>query len=609
MKRRTKDVNRTARKNRRPARVPTYEDCLTHFFDSIDYSSSHEKPQRLPAAEKLKLRRFDHQPERLTLAAYRRIIRKLWDQNLPGLQALGKPQADMLEEEIREILRRCENLLLQLTIGHADARQVRWSLCVRFFVPWIALRMAFRLRHRPQNEFDDGEHWFLPPTSRKKIGSCFMWVVDQHVRKRSDKSQEALARRLCATQKAGDTSDAAKNLGRDFSRYRKGDCTPSDARLAFIQKGCPQTPGLLARMVLARAIDRNVQDAIRAFGHDHALKLVTFFRVSFDHFARLLQRLDAEFPKDDERAWLYLQSQTYSGSTPFEADRYYPLTDPYMNQLAQKISTELQNADEHGRLAYVPTLRSDFGKGKFAPVRSNPLPDGIHEAVRNGDFALAVTASQAAFTSESRNTEEAARIGGLFSHMALSAYDPATANCALTPSENDAPQVLNEAARLLGLAYDQTEGVQKVKYGIMYLRFLLAPHRPKTKAERPLARKLLHVAARFYRESGREGSSMFLHGCLLWLEGNEKRAVRAFMKAAKYGRASFAELDWIRLFQYAPSLAAKTSKRALKRFLKLSEHEGVLYREGSPRTNLLEMELREQANTPKPQITFVLFPD
>jgi hypothetical protein len=339
------------------------------------------------------------------------------------------------------------------------------------------------------------------------------------------------------------------------------------------------------------------------------LKLVTFFRLSFDHFRQLLQRHDAELPNDDERAWQFLGCQCYTGNTPFEADRYYPLTEIYPYGLAQKISSELQDADRNGRLAYVPTTRSDFSKGEFTFAGGDPLPDEIHEALRTKNFAEMIRASQSIFTSQSHKAAEAARVADFFSQLALVAYDPAPARCALTPPESDAPKVLSEAARLFGLAYDRADGVQKVQFGIRHLRFLLAPQRPKAQCERRLARKLYRVAAKFYRESGHAGSSMFLLGCLLWLEGNEKRGVRAFLTGVECGRAAFDEYDWIHLLRYAPLLAKRTSnKRALNKFLKVSELEGVLYREPSPRTNLLEKELRQRTDAGDFEITFKPFP-
>jgi hypothetical protein len=102
---------------------------------------------------------------------------------------------------------------------------------------------------------------------------------------------------------------------------------------------------------------------------------------------------------------------------------------------------------------------------------------------------------------------------------------------------------------------------------------------------------------------------MFLLGCLLWLEGNEKRAMGAFLRAVECGRASFDGYDRIHLLRYAPILARRTSnKRALNKFLKVSELEGVRYGEPSPRTNLLEKELRQHVNAESLQFTFKPFP-
>jgi len=171
----------------------------------------------------------------------------------------------------------------------------------------------------------------------------------------------------------------------------------------------------------------------------------------------------------------------------------------------------------------------------------------------------------------------------------------------------EALPLLDEAARLLGVAHKHAKGVQKTRYGIELLRFLLQPHRPKAKAERPLAWRLYRVAAEFYQASGRNGSSEFLHGCLLWLEGNEEQAMRAFSKAAKFGRASCGE-DWIWLLRFAPILARKVSKRALDRFLKVSELEGVLHGESSPKANLFAKELRQHTEVSDFQIPFKPFP-
>lgn len=608
MKHVTTGRKKRGRWQRQPGRVPTYEECLMFILDSIHYDSGNTKRQCVSATNKRRLRQFDHDPGSLGVGAYQDIVRDIMDQYSSGLQDLGKRHADIFEDELKAFLRRFENLLLSLTIGRADARQVRWSLCVRFFVPWVALRIAFGLRHKASDQFKTGPHWFLPSMTDRRIGSCFVRVIDREVQK-SGETGAALTLRLCGHSTAGDRTNLAQSLGRDFRRYRAMNGTASDLTVNTILKACSETPDLQAKLVVARAIDRVVQAAIKSFGTNHALKLLRFFRLTFGHFRQMLSGLDAELPKDDERAWLFLQSRTFTGNTPFDSERCHPLTDPYLHELGRRISTELQNADKTGRLARVPTTGAAFGKGRFDFQFGDPLPDEIHEAVRKSDFAAALRVSQSLFTSESKNVADAVRIGELFADMGLSACDPLAVHNILTPPTTYAPQVLDEAARLLGLAHEQAAASKKAPHAIRYLRFLLTPHRPKSKAERPLARKLYRVAANYYLASGHGGSSMFLLGCLLWLEGNEKRAMRAFLKAAKSGRATFEGHDWIKLLEYGPVLANKISnKRALRRFLKVSELEGVLHREPTMRTNFLEKKLRTHGEVAKFQFAFVPFP-
>lgn len=604
MKRTGKSTKKSVRGKLRSGRVPTYEEFLTFLLDSVAFDPDGRLSSNcISATKKRRLRRFDRNPRGLDVSAYKGIVRKLLDQHKPGIRALGKPWAEILEDELRQMMGRYEQLVLSLSAGNANARQVRWSLCVRFFVPWAALRIAFRLRHSPPQSAR-ADRWFVLHANGKHISSCFMEIIDGQVRHNSE-TDTALALRLQKGQ-AGDKEDLAKSLTRDFRRYRTSSGTASDPTLNAIIKA---TPNLRAKLVLARAIDRMVQGARKAFGAYQTVKLVKFFRISFDHFTQLLRQLHAELPSDEELAWQALQSQTFTGNTPFEADRYWPLTDIYLHGLARKISAELQKAKNDGRLAYVPTSQKKFREGAFELSGWTPIPDGIHEGVRSGDYRAAVNASQSIVTNRSPNPKQMASIADFFSHTALMAYDPDTSRCALVPIESDLPYVLEEAGRLFDLAFQKAKGVEKTEFGIKHLRFLLAPQRPKTKAERPLAWRLYRVADKFYRESGRSGSSKYLLGCLLWLEGNEKRAVQAFLSAIEEGRASFAEYDWIHLLRYAPILARRTSsKRGLNRVLKISELEGVLHRESAPKTSLLEKELRQRGQAEIFELTVKPFP-
>lgn len=464
----------------------TFEQCLIQILDSIEVSS--QKPGGKLHAEKQKLRQFDHHPDRLTLPAYWKIVNKLLERTLTDNPILNASQP-LFEAELREGLKRFEHLLLQITLGHASARQFRWTLCTRFFVPWAALRIAFRLRHRQSQQSDAVDCWFIPPVRRGKIGSCFMQILDGQLRHKAE-TDEAFARRLCQKQQIGDPIDAAKNLCRDFRRYRAGESTATGASIMRILKSYADDPAQCAKLVMARAIDWHVQDAIEAFNETQALKLVKYYKLSFDHFQHLLRRLDAELPKDDQQAWDALQSQTFTGNTPFEAERYHPLTVPYLNSLAKKISAELERVGRYGNLPDIPTTRSEFNKGRFTGLNYQGLPLRIAEAVQKADFAGVVAASQSLCPSTSSRPAEAARLGNFFAHLGLDAFRADTAGNGLIRSENEAVLVLNEALRLFRLVHIKSRGNAKTMAAICLLRFLLQPHRPKKKEEREMARKL-----------------------------------------------------------------------------------------------------------------------
>ena len=582
----------------------TFEQCLIQILDSIEVSF--QKPGGKLHAEKQKLRQFDHHPDRLTLPAYWKIVNNLLERTLTG-NPIPKVSQPLFETELREGLKRFEHLLLQITSGHASARQVRWTLCARFFVPWAALRIAFRLRHCQSQQSDGMDCWFIPPVRRSKIGSCFMQILDGQLRHQAE-TDEAFARQLCQKQQIGDPIDAAKNLCRDFRRYRAGESTATGAGIMQILKGCPDDPTLRAKLVLARAIDWQVQNAIETFNETQALKLVKYFRLSFDHFQHLLRHLDAELPKDDQQAWDALQSQTFTGNTPFEAEHYYPLTEPYLNSLAKKISAELERVGRYRHLPDIPTSKGAFNQGEFAALNYQRLPLRIEEDVQKSDFVGAVAASQSLCPSTSSRPAEAARLGAFFAHLGLDVFRADTVGNGLIRSENEALPVLNEALRLLRLAHTKSRGSAKTMAAICLLRFLLQPHRPKKKEERELARKLYSVVANYYRESNRGGSAAFLHGLLLWLVEDELRALRMMRKAAGFGRASCGE-DWIWLLRYAPILAEKLSrKRDQNFFRKLGDHEGVTHGESAPRTRQLLTEWKHRTGTERFKMTFKLFP-
>ena len=169
--------------------------------------------------------------------------------------------------------------------------------------------------------------------------------------------------------------------------------------------------------------------------------------------------------------------------------------------------------------------------------------------------------------------------------------------------------VLQEARRLYQAAHARAEGSEKIEIGIRLLRFLLQPQRPKSKSDHRLARRLYGAANKFYRQANRHGSAYCLYGCLLWLEGDKQRALAALLNAAEYGRASCGGEDWIWLLRFAPMLAEELSrKRDLNSLVKLADHEGVKYREPSPRTKKVMMEMQQREEVAMLKLNFRPFP-
>ncbi len=582
-----------------------YEECLLHILGCVSFSPL--QPNGLADAERQKLKQFDSKPERLSLEAYQKLVGKLIQKTLVGHPLLHGWQS-LLEREFLELLSRYEHLLFQVKVGRATPRQVQWAICVRFFIPWAALRIAFHFRHSNSDGTGTATDWFLPTANRSQIGSCFMRILDQQVCRRGETKANFAARLCGGTQfEAGDS--IAANMSADLRRYRAGTLAPSDAKLRQILEHCPAIPGLDTKLVLARAVDRNVRAAIKAFGGDGALKLIKYFTLSYRHFNHILQQLDAELPKDGPTAWQRLQSRTYTGNFPFEAERYHPLTEPYLSSLAQNISTELETAHRSGQLAPVPTSRRDFRGGRFQPAETAMLPTGIHEAVRNGAYTAAIAASQKTFQSGCRSVGAAVQTGTFFADVALWAIDGNNTPGPLIPDKNDAPMVLQEAARLLNLAYENSEGVLADESAIRYLRFLLAPNRPKARDERLLARKLYQIAAKRCSNLGHTGSARFLHGLLLWLEGEEAAALRAFKMAVKCGKATCTERDWIQLLRYALLLSeTMKSKRSMNFFRKIADSDGVTHGEAAPRTSQFAKALKLEKEKFRFSMKFQPFP-
>jgi len=178
----------------------------------------------------------------------------------------------------------------------------------------------------------------------------------------------------------------------------------------------------------------------------------------------------------------------------------------------------------------------------------------------------------------------------------------------LIHTDADAELVLREALRLLSLAHAKSRGNAKKSAAVYLLRFLVEPHRPKTREDHVLALELCRVVAQHFKAVNREGSATFLQSILLWLDGDEKRALRLMRRAAEFGRSSCSE-DWIWLLRYAPILAEKLARKHDQNyFIKLANHEGVTHAESAPKTIRLLAELKQHDTAAKFRVTFKPFP-
>lgn len=587
--------------------APSMEAVQIHVLQSIAHWPVGLTVDVLPPQMKKRYRQFDKHPERLEDSKYEAAAHQLAKLLSWPKQVLDDRNCELIKEELRCFLSRYENLLLQLKPGHATTKQILWSLCVRFFVPWTALRCAFLLRNDAPDQIDT---WFLPPVSGRKVGCVFMGLIDRHCR-RSGESRDGMARRLYESLRADVSTkeQRSQNLGEDFSRYRRGEMLASDGRINFlvVHSGCGAH--IRFKLVLARAIDSNLRQASNEFGVERAIELAKEFSLVFRHCHGLLYGLRAELPKDNAAAWQWLDSPTFTGNTPFDAERIHPLIDEFMGKLAQRISAELQQLRRGSALTHAPTTRAETRRGRFDVPHDCFLPDEIHEAIRHSNYPSALSASQALFSTKRGAPGEAARVGRFLIRAVNDASDRSGEAHPLDPPANERPDVMAEGVRLLQLARSKSGGRTRSHYDACLFRLLLDPRRPKTQLEHALARKLAPKVMRFYRETGLPGSADFLIGLLCWLEGQVEESMRHFEAAAQGGRSSCGE-DWITLLRLAPILAESTSRRTrrLNHFRKLSKIEGVLHGEASAKTNLLLREIRQREGVSSFNMSFRPFP-
>lgn len=563
--------NKQAPKQGHRSRVLNYEELLPYLYiRCLEFIPGNQKPPRLSPNKLCRFKQSEQYSDRLDQGNYAQVLSTFRQRSLLNLGPSVGSQLPTLEDEVTLFLKRFESLI-PVTAGKATRKQALWALAVRLFAPWAAARIALHLhyisgrtRHPPK---------WLFPVDGSRIRSCFVEAV-----RAPGESNRALARRLCPAK--------PNDLEAKLRHYQRHDDTPSDQLLETILAAT--SPKHLPVLVLARAIDRVIQDSIAYFGHEPTLCLLRYFALSLNFFRSTLSQIGQKLPPDKDSAWLWLSSYTFTGTSPVTAQRLNPIFEPYLNKLAAHITDELLDADPNGSLTAIPQTPEDLLGGEWRTFGDCFPPDGIHEGLRQNDADAVIRASKAFFRRRA-NLQRASLQAWHLCQIGLERSDPRWSGRRVWQfSEAGAQALMDEGVRLFQLVIKDGQPSDSINATIELLRFLLVPYRPKRPEERGLARSLFRTVDRHYQTIGCNGSALFIRGNLLWLEGDRHAALKAFSAAASHGKHSFVERDWPEFLREAPVLAeALSRKRELKRFATLAERFGIFSGEPAPRTQIM----------------------
>jgi len=595
-----KQSKQTLPSNQRTGRIPTFEQVLNHLADALEYTPRDRAPHRLQKEQKYKFNFIEQRPQRLNLEGYQETARRVLGKLVPRLGPSARNGLELLKTELEDFLGRYEHLGYQIRTGNATPQQAVWSLATRFFVPWLALRIAF-LSRKQADSLCREDKWFIP-LRKGRLSSAFMHFVETYVQNPGESTRGFCRRRADLAGQEGN-DEPAERLSAKLRSLRRLDEFPSDRFIDAIVKPTRAPEGLRLKLIVARAIDRSVSRAKACFGNEAVLDLVNWFAVSLEHLEEKFRSLRAEMPEDDTAAWMLLHSMTIMASTPFEEDRYFVLIDQFMAQVARKVSEELEHADSAGGLAPAPRR---LERCTWA-ISDNPVaPAPILKAEQAGDFLEAVRASQAHF-SDKTAPSEAEHTARHFYHRGRLAYCPDWVGNPFAPPEEAAGQLVTEAIRLYQIAYQRSNGERKFLIGRNFLDLLLDPERPKSSTDRELAAKLLAELDAYYRSAGRGGSAAYLRGAFEWAAGEPRKAMKSFREAERLGKESCGE-DWIYLIRRATVLAERGFPRQRKRFMKLAKLFGLFSNDQPVRTRLLMNEMRYEKYKTDLEATFKGFP-
>lgn len=610
-----KQQPKTRRRKQRPAAnlVPSFEECLTFLMDNLSHSRDGLKTSTLSAKEKQRFRQMECKADALALDDYRDILRRILAPGLHDLTAESKAHVELLLDERTQFLKRYEALNSQVVPGRAKRHEVLWVLSHRFILPWMALRLAYRLPDAADIGTTADDCWFLP-LHGDGFASCVMKVIDRFFRE-EDESNAELARRLYGHLPKDERDRLAIPFEGDLSKYSKCTTTPSDATIGLLVRGTNSIPHLRLMLVLARFIDRCVRDARKVFDDGLVLELLDYLVLCFVYFRGVLAQVRkevaastvdkvqklrftpsgesvAEMPTSESaRVWLWLNSPTFMGNTPVQHERFYPLMDEYMNELPRKINAELVRTVLRGELSLLPRDATELNGGRWRIPSYAQIPEEIEGAPIRATVKAAVEVSQRVFCGRV-NLAAAIAAKQRFEFLGLGTFVVTADGRPGFCSPEDAALAELECKRLFQLIYEQAPERHRPRLALQLLKYLIEPSRPKTSADRKLARALFKVVSGPMRQRKQRGAVHYLTGCLHALDKEHKKALKVFTEARKLGRESCGKC-WVDLLRAGMLMADSVgAKQEQKNFAKRAGITGLFTNDATPRTNEMKAQMR-----------------
>ena len=215
--------------------MPSFEETLTFVMTNLSHAQDGLKKTFLPAKEKQRFKQMERKSDALNLDEYRDILRRVLKPGLHDMATESKEHVDVLHRELHEFLKRYEILSWQLVPGRVTKQAELWALSHRFYLPWLALRLALNLTDDTEVGATTDDCWFIPLRGGG-LDSCVMKCIDKFVRHKNE-SNAKLARRLYDHFPEWEQVDLAIALEGDFSKYTKLRHTASDAIIKLIVDG------------------------------------------------------------------------------------------------------------------------------------------------------------------------------------------------------------------------------------------------------------------------------------------------------------------------------------------------------------------------------------